>query len=123
MAKDISDERPEGYIYIIPVRFDSCEVPYSIKDLLWVDIFGNTKDEQYSKLIRSLNLVVKQRGLDELIEAQSIVETINVSTQGNIILETKSQPAQDSKKQNIKGLRKPIDNETKAKRNLKAKKL
>jgi len=31
---------PEGRIFLIPVRLDACEVPYSLAHLTWVDNFG-----------------------------------------------------------------------------------
>lgn len=33
------DKIPEGKIFIIPVRFDECEVPHSLKPYNWVDEF------------------------------------------------------------------------------------
>lgn len=30
---------PEGMIYLIPVRLDECEVPYSLKSFTWIDMF------------------------------------------------------------------------------------
>jgi len=36
-AMMIQEEKPEGMIFVIPVRLDDCEIPFSIRDLQWVD--------------------------------------------------------------------------------------
>ena len=49
-ALDIADEKPEGTIFIIPVRLENCEVPLSLTKWQWVDFFRN---DGYEKLVRS----------------------------------------------------------------------
>jgi len=39
-ALDEFSKVPEGRIFLIPVRLDECEVPYSLTHLTWVDNFG-----------------------------------------------------------------------------------
>ena len=39
LALDEFYKIPEGKIYLIPVRLDDCEVPYSLRSLSWVDLF------------------------------------------------------------------------------------
>lgn len=41
---------PEGKIFIIPVRFEECEVPYSLKKYSWLDIY---KPDAKIKLLKS----------------------------------------------------------------------
>ncbi len=48
-AMDISLEKPEGAIFVIPVRFDDCEVPNFILKAQWMDYPAN-----YDKLLLSL---------------------------------------------------------------------
>jgi hypothetical protein len=43
------EEKPEGSIFVIPVRLDKCEMPYFIRELQWVDFPAN-----YDQLILSL---------------------------------------------------------------------
>lgn len=38
-ALDIADEKPEGSIFIIPVRLEQCEIPDRLKRWHWVDLF------------------------------------------------------------------------------------
>ena len=48
-ALDIQEEKPEGAIFVIPVRFDKSEVPFSFRDLHWVDYPAD-----YDRLLLSL---------------------------------------------------------------------
>jgi hypothetical protein len=38
-ALDQADEKPEGIIFIIPVRLEKCEVPGRLEKWQWVDLF------------------------------------------------------------------------------------
>lgn len=57
-ALDIADEKPEGTIFIIPVRLEECQVPNRLNLYHWVDIF----DEGYIKLLKALKLRSAQLG-------------------------------------------------------------
>jgi outer membrane protein assembly factor BamB len=50
-AMQYMEEKPEGTIYLIPVRLDDCSMPYFIRELQWVDYPAG-----YEKLVASLNL-------------------------------------------------------------------
>lgn len=52
-ALDIADEKPDGTIFIIPVRLDDCEVPTRLAKWNWIDLYNDAK---YDKLIESLTL-------------------------------------------------------------------
>jgi hypothetical protein len=39
MALDIAEEQPEGSIYIIPVKFEECEIPGQVKKWQWVNLY------------------------------------------------------------------------------------
>ncbi len=51
-ALDVAQELPEGVIYIIPVRLDSCEVPSRLSMYQWVDFFENGEKERLTKAIQ-----------------------------------------------------------------------
>lgn len=38
-ALDFADQKPESTIYIVPIRLDNCEVPFSLKELQWANYF------------------------------------------------------------------------------------
>jgi len=50
-ALDIAEEKPEGTIFIIPLRLEDCEVPNRIKRWHWLNLF---EDNSYDKLLGSL---------------------------------------------------------------------
>ncbi|MCI0556117.1 MAG: toll/interleukin-1 receptor domain-containing protein [Anaerolineae bacterium] len=50
-AMRYQEEKPDGTIYVIPVRLDKCDVPYFIKEIQFVDYPGD-----YDRLVISLNL-------------------------------------------------------------------
>lgn len=55
-ALDIAEEKPEGTIFLIPVKLDDCSVPNRISRYQWVDLFQKAG---YSKLKESLNMRMK----------------------------------------------------------------
>ena len=52
-ALDKALEMPEGRIFIIPARLEECDVPESLKNYHWVDLFEKNWNR---KLMQSLNL-------------------------------------------------------------------
>jgi hypothetical protein len=72
-ALDKAFEIPEGRTFLIPVRFEDCDVPSSLSRYQWVDLFDTTG---YSKLIRALNFRAAQLEdvIDEILEKDTGVE-------------------------------------------------
>lgn len=50
-ALDVADEKPDGTIFIIPLRLENCEVPDRLKRWQWIDLF---EKDSYEKLLISL---------------------------------------------------------------------
>ncbi|MFZ5880065.1 MAG: SUMF1/EgtB/PvdO family nonheme iron enzyme [Chloroflexota bacterium] len=56
-ALDVAREKPEGAIYIIPVKFDECTPAFAeLKKLQWLDYFA---PKAHEKLLKSLRLRAK----------------------------------------------------------------
>jgi hypothetical protein len=53
LALDRALEIPQGEIFLIPARFEEVELPYSLRDYQWVDLYTESGK---NKLWRSLNL-------------------------------------------------------------------
>ena len=87
-AYDIAMEKPDGVIFLIPLRLEVCDVPRGLRSLHWVDYFGDEKNSQYSNLIESLNLRSKQK---LFVEAQEQKRVDQVSNQTNPISSKASQ--------------------------------
>ena len=64
LALDTAEEKPEGTIFIIPVRLDICNVPTRLNQYQYVDYFGDNlkKERVYKNLLASLKL--RAVGLD-----------------------------------------------------------
>jgi hypothetical protein len=56
LALDAAAEKPDGTIFIIPIRLDPCDVPDRLLPYQYVDYFGDDehKDRVYSSLIAAL---------------------------------------------------------------------
>lgn len=52
-ALDFADEKPDGTIFIIPARLESCNVPDRLSQYHWVDLFA---DSGYEKLLKALQI-------------------------------------------------------------------
>jgi uncharacterized protein (TIGR00288 family) len=50
-ALDVADYQPEGAVFLIPVKFEECEVPERLRRYHWVDLFEPTG---YAFLLRAL---------------------------------------------------------------------
>jgi hypothetical protein len=50
-ALDVASEQPEGAIFIIPVKLESCEVPERLRMWHWVELYSQGGEE---KLVRAL---------------------------------------------------------------------
>src|SRR5947209_1878217 len=49
---DRSEEKPEGAIFLIPVKLEPCDIPLRLKRIHWVDLFQHNGG--YHKLLRAL---------------------------------------------------------------------
>ncbi len=55
-ALDIADEKPEGTIFIIPVKLEHCQVPDRLEKWQWVDY---SSPKGYERILRSLDIRLK----------------------------------------------------------------
>lgn len=56
-ALDKALELPEGRIFLIPVRYEECEVPFSLRRYQWVDLFD---EAGYNRMMRALKFRAAQ---------------------------------------------------------------
>lgn len=65
-ALDIAEEKPEGTIFIIPLRLDECNIPTRLNKWQYVDLFikdGTIPHKGYVMLIKALRMRATQTGL------------------------------------------------------------
>jgi len=65
LALDAAAEKPDGTIFIIPIRLDICDVPDRLRPYQYVDYFGDDehKDRVYASLIAALKIRAKNLGI------------------------------------------------------------
>jgi hypothetical protein len=59
-ALDVADEKPEGTIFLIPLKFEECDVPTRLWRWQWVELF---EDNGYDKLISALRARAEALGI------------------------------------------------------------
>lgn len=61
LALDTAEEKPDGTIFIIPIRLDICDVPMRLGQYQYVDYFGDElkRERAYENLLASLKLCAK----------------------------------------------------------------
>lgn len=65
LALDAAAEKPEGTIFIIPIRLDDCGVPERLLPFQYVNYFGDEEHKRYvfSSLIQSLKIRAENLGI------------------------------------------------------------
>ena len=65
LALDAAAEKPDGTIFIMPIRLDACDVPDRLQPYQYVDYFGDEvhKDRVYSSLIAALKFRAENLGI------------------------------------------------------------
>lgn len=72
-ALDVADEKPEGTIFLIPLRLEECRVPTRLSRWQWIDYY---EDQGYERLIMAL----KARA-ETLVAASPKTATINAPSE------------------------------------------
>jgi hypothetical protein len=65
LALDTAEEKPDGTIFIIPIRLDICDVPLRLSQYQYVDYFGDDlkRERVYENLLTALGLRAKGLGI------------------------------------------------------------
>jgi hypothetical protein len=61
LALDIADRKPEGTIYIIPLKIERCIVPERLDHWQWINFFSK---DGYERLLESLRVRALSLGID-----------------------------------------------------------
>lgn len=65
LALDVTLEKPEGSVFLIPLKLEECDVPRSLRQFHSADYFGNNKKKGYTNLVESL---LEKRANNEVLE-------------------------------------------------------
>jgi tetratricopeptide (TPR) repeat protein len=66
-ALDVWQEKLDSDVYLIPTRLEECQVPESLQDVQWVDLFY---EEGWQQLLDALNVGLVQAGVIDEEEAR-----------------------------------------------------
>lgn len=88
MALDTCAEKPPGSVYLIPLRFDQCEIPdlqipslgLSLRDYQWLDLW---KSDGFERLVKSLSAKKEALG-DKSLTSRSLKKLTSGTTFKNI---------------------------------------
>ncbi len=69
-AREIALEKPEGVVFIMPLRVDDCPIPSGFRAWQYADYFGEQREENYQRIIRSLSIRLEQIIVGEKKEEQ-----------------------------------------------------
>jgi hypothetical protein len=58
-ALDIWREKLDSDIYLIPARLEDCEMPESLRDFQWVDLF---EEDGWTRLVKAIQVGMERRG-------------------------------------------------------------
>jgi hypothetical protein len=79
-ALDRADEKPEGTIYMIPLRLEACEVPDRLSRWQWVNLY---EEGGFERLMRTLRQLAKAPGVAALaIETVSHLPPATYAAEG-----------------------------------------
>ncbi len=77
---NIADEKPEGTIFVVPLRLDDCQVPRRIRAWQYVDYFPkNNRKWAYQRLLESLKLRARKLGISMEQPAPHVGQIFNLS--------------------------------------------
>lgn len=94
---DIALEKPEGAIFVIPLRLDECEVPRRLRSWQYADYFPENRDSAYGRLIASLKerqSALKTPMIDSVSEIPNSTFQNNLGYVSSVLLEQENQKLQ-----------------------------
>ena len=98
---DLSDQKPEGTIFIIPLRLDDCKPPRRLAKWQYVDYFPEeNKNQAFAQLLQSLMLRGKSLGI-EFKQFMSDVESTMVGLGLERVVIESPQPTKNSNDEKI----------------------
>ncbi len=76
-ALDIWQEKLDDDIYLIPVRLEDCEVPESLREFQWVNVF---EEDGWTQLVRAIQTGMKRR-VEGVTPVRSQASALKVPTE------------------------------------------
>lgn len=96
---DYADYKPEGTLYLIPIRLEVCDPPRRLRPWQYADYFEKDRDRAYQRLLVSLRM--RANSLDISIETpqvKPVSEKIRPEPKHDTVETTKLKPAREKPK-------------------------
>lgn len=107
-AHDIALEKPEGTIFLIPLRLDDCDLPRGFRSLQRVDYFGSGKEKAYSNLLDALKLCYEQKiGTEKGLSTRQEPESLEQNPSGVPVAKTSQKGGKENTRKDQQSSRKP----------------
>src|SRR5262245_32360417 len=72
IALDVADEKPEGAIFVIPLKLEDCTVPNRLSHWHWVNYFGDERERAYGHLLRALHTRAESLGIEIAAKPEAV---------------------------------------------------
>jgi len=96
---DYADYKPEGTLYLIPVRLEDCEPPRRLRPWQYADYFEKDRDRAYQRLLVSLRMRAKSLDITtEILKAKSVSEKPKLEPKRETVDTPTAKPAQEKPK-------------------------
>ncbi len=109
-ALDKALEMPEGRIFLIPVKFEECEVPFTLSRYQWVDL---TIESGYAKMMKALKFRAAQLERSTVEVSKKGVEEENLAREKEEQREATEKIQQEKTRQELERGLKKISNDSK----------
>lgn len=83
---DIALDKPDGMIFILPVRLEDCSPPRKLRPYHYVDYFGENKAESYNNLLNALKLKLNEI-ISKETQEKSLAEEYNEAKERLLVVE------------------------------------
>jgi formylglycine-generating enzyme required for sulfatase activity len=96
---DYADYKPEGTLYLIPIRLEACDPPRRLRPWQYADYFERDRERSYQRLLVSLRMRANSLGLSaETSQVKPASEKPKPETKGETVETPKVKPAQEKPK-------------------------
>lgn len=101
---DYADYKPEGTLYLIPIRLEDCEPPRRLRPWQYADYFEKDRDRAYQRLLVSLQMRANSLGISTETPQ---VKPVSENPKRETVVPSTEKPAQEKPK--VESKSKPVE--------------
>jgi len=93
---DYADYKPEGTLYLIPIRLEACDPPRRLRPWQYADYFEKDRDRALQRLLVSLRMRANSLGISaETLQVKPVSDKPKSSPKGETVGTPETKPAQE----------------------------